>query len=892
MLRKLSMRLCALLHKAKMERELDEEMRNHVEQQTEQNIRLGMNPDEARYAARRAFGGVEQAKERSRDTRGVRWLEELWQDLRYGGRILLKNPGFTLVAVITLALGIGAKTAIFSIVNAILLRSPTGVSEPEQLVQVGWTRNNFKIISGLRYPDYCDYRDQNTVFSGLAIMGSLPIHLSTGSDAERVTGALVSGNYFNVLGMKVRLGRTLMPEDDTASGANPVAVISNPLWERRFGSDHNIVGKTINLNGHPFTIVGVAAKGFTGTIVGITVDMWIPITMYSYAEPAWRDVSTVLTNRGSHFLNTTFGRLKQNVSGEQAQAEMSMLARRREETYPKTNSGVGVTVVPGLGLGPEQRSDVRQFAAWLMAIVGLVLIVASAIIANVLLARAISRRKEFGVRLALGASRIRLIRQLLTESLLLASLGGFAGVCLAVWMNESLLKLIPKEHKFPAPADLNMDWRVLGFTLLVTLITGIFFGLIPALHASKPDLLPMLKDSALSGYKGKRLNLRGALIIGQTALTLLVLVCAGLFVRTLQNLQMISPGFNTEQVMVGSFDLGRQGYSEAQVELFYRQIIERIEALPGIHSASLAVWVPLTGTQNSGIRVEGQEGNSIQVDDNVIASHYFETMDIPLVLGRDFNQADDKTAPGVVIINESFARRAFPQQNPLGRRIAFRTGSTTYGLSLEIIGVARDIKHVSLLEPSRPHVYKPLFQNYRQGMTLHVRAAGNPSVQIAAVRREVQNLDKNLPVFGVKTLAEQLRDLLLPQRSLATLIGFFGLLTLSLVSIGLYGVMSYLVTERTYEIGIRIALGARRTDALLLVLRQGIMLVVFGTVIGLAVTLAITRILSSALYGVSANDALTYTGASLLIIFTALLACSIPARRATKVDPMVALRCE
>jgi len=823
-------------------------------------------------------------------------MRTLWQDLRYGARRLLKKPGFTLIAVVTLALGIGANTAIFSVAQALLLSPLAGVTEPERLVQVGWKRGNAGFINGLRYPDYLDYRDQNTVFSGLAIRGGTALHLSTGSEAERVRGALVSGNYFAVLGVKASHGRTLLPADEAVSAANPVAVISHNLWQRRFGADPEIIGRMIRLNGNPFTVVGVTAEQFNGTFKGERTDVWLPLTTYAQANPTLKDAQGVLTSRGSHWLDDSFARLKPNVTLAQAQAEMDALARHLQQAYPETNKDVGVVLVRELGQSPQQRINTRNFTGLLIAVISLVLLIACANVANLLLACGSVRQKEIGIRLALGASRARLIRQLLIESVLLAVLGGLVGLLLALWLPAPLKSALPAELG-SVLTDFSLDSGVLGFTLLLSLLTGLLFGSVPAWQLSKPDLVAVLKDKGASGQSARQTRVLGALVVGQIALSILVLIGAGLLVRTLQKTQLIQPGFETEPVLAATIDLGRQGYSETQGRAFYQHLLNRIEALPGVRSASLAQTVPFGGTNSTGIRAAGQADDAppMLADINIVAPRYFETLGVPLLLGRDFNQADNASEPKVVIINEACARQLFPQENPLGKRLAVKRGRTEFGQPLEIIGVVSDVRYISLFEPARPHVYQTTLQRYASTLTLHVRADGNPSGLIAAVRREVQTLDRHLPIFNVRTLAEQLRNSLEIQRSAATFIGTFGLLALLLTSIGIYGVMAYAVTQRTHEIGIRMALGASRSDVLKMVLRQGMTLALCGVALGLAGAYVLTKYLESVtsmLYGVKPTDPLTFGVIAVLLTVVALMACYLPARRATQVDPMVALRYE
>jgi macrolide transport system ATP-binding/permease protein len=812
-------------------------------------------------------------------------MQTLLQDLRYGARMLLKIPGFTLIAVMTLALGIGANITIFSFVNALILRPVVGISEPERLIQIGRTSLN-NPFDTLAYPDYIDYRDQNRTLAGIAVYNGIAYHLSTGQEAERVKGALVSGNYFDVLGVRAARGRLLTPADAQSEGSQPVAVISAGLWRRRFAADLNVVGKTVNLNMHGHTIVGVAADDFAGTRIGEKVDVWVPVTLLGRAgmNPG------LLSSRGSLWL-AAFGRLKPGMTMEQAGADLAGIARRLEEANPQTNSGRGVAMAAGLGLWPEDREQVRRLNWILLGAVGIVMLIACANVAGLLLARAGARQKEIGIRLALGAGRLRVIRQLLTESLILASCGGLLGLLIASWLNDWLQAWLPESYLgTPLSVDLGLDTRVLCYAFAVALLTGVIFGLAPALQMSKLDLVSSLKGLSASEHRGGRVRLRSALVIAQVTLSLVLLVGAGLCIRTLSNAREINFGFDTEQVLTAKIDLGRQNYSQQQAQLFYQQLLDRARALPGVQQASVALNVPLDGSNyQTGIRLEGQPAGStlINVLYNVTSPNYLVTMGIPLLLGRDFSPQDQEQAPRVAIINETMALRFWPNESPIGKR--FTMGGRQL---VEVIGLARDAKGHTPFDPSPVQLYLPLSQSYRAGMALHLRITGKPEQLIAAVQRTVRELDKNLPVYEVRTLSRQLDNALTPQRLTSMLIGGFGLLAMALAAIGLYGVVSYFVVQRTREIGIRLALGAQVRDVMRLVVKQGMVLALIGVSMGLIAAFAVTRFMTSLLFGVSPTDLLTYVVAAVLLVAVALLACWIPARRATRVDPMMALRAE
>ncbi|HXG68903.1 MAG TPA: ABC transporter permease [Blastocatellia bacterium] len=814
-------------------------------------------------------------------------METLIQDLRFGIRRLLASPGFTFIAILSLALGIGANTAIFSLVNTILLR-PLPVAQPEQVVAVNQVDlRNPSGFANFSYPNYVDFRDRNEVLSGMYAHRFVPLSLSRGGNNERVWGYLVSGNYFDVLGVSAFKGRLFSQEDDRAPGAHPVAVVSYGGWQRRFGSDPDLVGKTILLNGHTFTVIGIAPENFTGTELIFTPEIWVPMMMARQIEPG----SNWLERRGTGVLFAG-GRLKPGVTAAQAEAALNVLSEQLAREYPSTNEDKGIQLTPPGLIIPQFRNSVISFAGVLMATVGLVLLIACANLANLLLARASARRKEIAIRLALGAGRLRLIRQLLTESVLLALMGGLVGLLLALWLVDLIAAFRPPID-FPLTIALQVDYRVLGFTLLLSFATGVLFGLAPALQATKPDLVPALKDeTGAAGYRRSRL--RNSLVVAQVALSLILLIAAGLIVRSLQHVQMIGPGFETERAIAMSVDPGLQGYTRERGQEFYRQLIERVEALPGVRSATLASYLPLgLNVNTNGIYIEGQPPTRGAETPEALTSNvgprYFETMGIPLVAGREFTERDKPDAPLVAVVNETFARRFWPGESAVGKRFSF---SREGGPFMEIVGVAKDGKYFSLGEAPAMFAYISLSQVHESSATLVVRTAADPQSLVAAIRREIQQLDANLPVFDVKTLDEHMSLSLFPMRIGAAVVGSFGLLALTLAAIGIYGVMAYSVSRRTREIGIRMALGAERRDVLRMIVGQGMKLASVGMGIGLLGALALTRLMSSVLYGVSATDVMTFTIVTLMLTLIVLLACYIPARRATKVDPMIALRYE
>lgn len=815
-------------------------------------------------------------------------MDTLLQDLRYALRLLLKNPGFTAVAVLSLALGIGANTAIFSLVNAVLLR-PLPVEKPDEMVMV-LTGRAEGMNFNFSYPLYTDFRDQNNVFSGLMAHSAISVSLSDGRQTERIKGEIVSGNYFDVLGIKVSLGRTFAPEEDKTLGAYPVVVLGDGLWQRRFGSDRSLIGKAIRINNQNFTVVGIAPKGFTGMNLGEVAEVWVPLMMQPQVATWLRDINS----RGGSWLYMV-GRLKPGMSLVQANAGLDALFQQLKQLNPRP-ADLHTVLRPGRqgqsGL-PEAMSRPLRL---LMGAVGLILLIACANIANLLLARASVRRKEVAVRLALGASRGRLMRQLLTESIVLALVGGGAGLLLALLTSDVLLAYIPTESATLMAMDVSPDTRVLAFTLLLSLVTGVVCGLAPAWQASKPDVLPALKDEMVTLSRShRRFGLRNVLVIAQVALSLILLIGAGLFLRTLQKLRGMDLGFTakTQNVLLVSAELEPPRYDRNRGQEFYRLLTERLNAMPSVRSVSWASVPPVNegGSRTTMFMPGYQPGPDEDMELNymTVGLNYFSTLGIPLVRGRDFNSQDTPTSAKVVIINETMARRYWPGQEAVGKRINL---GDAQGLSLEVIGVAKDGKYRNLREEPRPSFYASLTQQYSPYMTLHLNTAGDPRELIPAVRREVQAVDKELPIFNFKTLSDQIDTALARERMATTLCGWLGMLALLLAATGVYGVMAYTVSRRVREIGVRMALGAQPKDVLKLVLGDSLLTISIGIALGLVAAFYATGALSSLLFGVSATDPLTFAGIALLLMAVAMLASYIPARRAMKVDPMVALRYE
>jgi macrolide transport system ATP-binding/permease protein len=812
----------------------------------------------------------------------------LWQDIRYGVRMLWKNRGLTLAAVISLGLGIGANTTIFTWVKSVLLRPLPGVVASDQLVTVhGVLKHVGNRPISVSYPDYRDFRDRNEVFDGLIAFNLNPFNLSGDAGPERIWGLLVSGNYFDVLGVRLVAGRGFLSEEDRTPGTHPVAVISYGLWQRRYGADPNLVGKAVQLNDRSFTIVGIAPKDFHGTYIGLAADVYMPMMMQPQMTPG----DNSLTERNNQWLDV-MGRLKPGVSRQQANASLQIIARQLAETYRQGDDGLGVDVFTLAREPNGAQQFLLPVLAILMAVAGVVLLIACANVANLLLGRATARRREIGIRLALGASRRRLIQQLLTESLILALLGGTCGLLLALWTAGTLVSFVPALG-LPVWLNLTIDWRVFVFTLAVSLITGIVFGLAPALQGSKTELVSTLKDEAGAIGGGRRKSrVQNTLVVAQIALSLVALVGAGLFIRSLQNAQMLKPGFNPDHVLLTSLDVFPSGYDQTKGLVFYTQLLERIKIVPGVQSITFADKLPLAilGDTSQGASIEGYtaaKNEDLNFQFDTVGPDYFQAMNIPLAAGRDFTERDNKNAPGVVIINETMAHRYWANRNPIGQRM--RLGNEQ---PVEIVGVAKDVKYRSLNEPPQSFMYIPMLQNYRSGMTLIIRTAGDPVTMLPRVRDEVHQMHANMALFDEKTLSEHASVALFAQRLAVKLLSIFGMLALTLAVIGLYSVMAYSVAQRTREIGIRIALGARDGNVFRLVIGHGLVLTIVGISAGFVTAVIVMRFMSSLLFGVTATDPITFIFVVLLLSAVAFIACYIPARRATKVDPLVALRYE
>jgi putative ABC transport system permease protein len=805
----------------------------------------------------------------------------LLQDLRYGARMLMKKPGFTLIAVLTLALGIGANTAIFSVVNAVLLR-PLPFVDDEQLVMI-WGKLPSAGIQRLftSVPEYLDYRERTTAFAQVGMYGGTDFTLTGSGDAERLNGALVSANLLSLLGVNPLFGRHFLAEENEPERAR-VVILSYGLWQRRFGGDTKLVGQEITLNGTNRTVVGIMPPSFH--FPDDETEIWQPV-----------DITAARRNeRYSRWL-TTVARLKPGVTMAQAQADLDTLAGNLRRDYPKNygeNSGWAINL---FSLRDELAGEVRNALPILLAVVGCVLLIACANVANLLLARATTRQREMAVRTALGAGRGRLIRQLLTESLLLALASGALGIFLAWWSNDYLIKLGPKELSSSGPV--GMDLGVLLFTALVALLTAVLFGLAPAWQASKLNLNDALKEGGRNASAGRG-RLRNLLVIGEIAVALTLLVGAGLTLKSFYRLLQVDPGFDPANVLTMRLALSPTQYTEGgQQRAFYEQVLSQIEALPGVQAAGAVHNLPLGGGGNTrNFSIEGQPEPSLNVDFYQATPHYFQAMGMRVASGRFFTPNDREDQPGVAIVNETLARRFFRDQDPLGKRI--KLGNPTGPFSwLSIVGVVRDVKQNGLEEETKPALYISFLQPPLPGwkfqfMFLTVRTQSDPLSMTAALRSAVQALDQNQPIYRVATMEQLLARSLAARKFSLLLMMLFAALALLLSVIGLYSVLAYAVTQRTREIGVRMALGAQTNDVLRLVVKQGMALTLIGVTVGLGVAFALTRLMKSLLFGVEPTDPLTFSVIALLLIAVALLACWIPARRATKVDPMIALRCE
>ncbi len=882
--------LRVLLHKSRAEREMDEELRFHLEQQTEHNITNGMDPEEARFSALRTFGNVEQTKEECRDTWGSRFINELMQDLRYGFRQLRRNPGFTVVAVLTLALGIGANTAIFSVVNGVLL-SPLPYPHPDRLVAL-YSRTAQFSNSSISYPNFLDWARDNHSFSAMAAYREDNFTLTGAGEPERVSAEFVSASFFPLLGVEPALGRSFTRQEDQL-GAAPVVILSGGFWKRKFGTSRDILGKAITLNGTPYTVVGVLPATFyySGNNFQRS-DVYVPIGQTS---------DSIFRDRRASMGTNAVGRLKPGVTFQQARADMDGLAGHLAEEYPVADKGTGITLIPLKQNAVDPFGHLQAYLVLLLVAVGFVLLIACVNVANLMLARSTGRAREFAIRIALGAGRRRVIRQLLTESVVLALAGGALGILVATWGLQAALKVLPQA--LPRVQEVHLDARVLLFTLAASVLTGLLFGLAPALKTSAADTQETLKEGG-RGASAAHHRTQSAFVVAEVALALVLLVGAGLMIRSLAALWSVNPGFDPHHVL--SFRAGFPTLkSPDKIRATWREIRDNLEAIPGVQAASVMLGsMPMGGDSELPLWLEGEPkpASTSQMKVSLfylVQPDYLKVMRVPLLRGRFLTSSDTKHSPFVIVIDERFAKLYFPGQNPIGKRVNFDIMNGT----AEIVGVVGHVKQWGLDEGAAPPIAAQLYMSPYQlpdkfvpliasNLGILVRTKGSPLAQIGSVRRALHKINSESAVYSTESMDSRLSNSLSSRRFSMILMGIFAGLALVMASIGIYGVISYLTSQRTHEIGIRMALGAERKDVLRLVLGRGLRLALIGIGIGLVGALVLTRFLTSLLFGVKPADPLTFTAVSLILIAVALLACLIPARRAAKVDPIMALRYE
>ena len=884
MMGRLWRRLRALARKDSMERELDDEMRYHLEREIEQNVRGGMTQSEARSAAMRAFGGMEQAKEECREARGVRFIEEFWQDVRFGARMLLKKPGFTLLAVLTLALGIGANTAIFSVINALIL-NPPHITEAERVAAI-WRTNKDKRTEGyVSYLELQDWRARNQSFEALAAYKTNGFILLSGEQAERVEGLRVTANFLSLLKTQLLKGRDFQVEEEKR-GAQPVVIVSQGFWQNRLGGSEAVVGQQLSLNGRQFTIIGILPQGFEFPLGGKEIDLVTTIA----------GEGGNLDERGAQVLRV-IGRLKPGVSFAQAQSELTGISASLEQQYPQYNRNTTSYLVPV----DEQIVGVEvRRALWvLLGAVGFLLLIACTNVTNLLLVRASVRQKELALRVALGAGAWRIARHLLTESLLLALLSGAAGLLVAVW-GLSAIKYYGAEQ-LPRLDEVQVDARVLGFTLLVSVLTAMLFSLLPVLKAARPDINEVLKAGAKTATSGGSLRWwRDLLVVAEVALGLVLLIGAGLMMRSFNSLMSVNPGFDPQNVLTGRVSLSRANYEKTEERVRYvNQTLERLRALPGVESAAFVAPMPFSGGNVGGdFQIEGrpkpEPGKEPGANVRSVTSDYFQSIKIPLRKGRYFTEQDRRGALGAAIINETLAARYFPNEDPVGKYISNIGANQNEGdpERWEIVGVVGDVHHSSLTKPSTPELYLPFQQNSWSWGNFFVRTQSDPAGLTRGFTEAIRSVDKSVPVTNVQPLTQAISDTVAQARFYTLLFTLFGVTGLLLTLTGIYGVISYTVSQQTQEIGIRMALGAQGRDVLKLVIGQGLVLTLAGIGLGLVAALGVTRLMQTLLFNVSATDPLTYASVAAMLMLVALAACYFPARRAAKVDPLVALRYE
>ncbi|MFL6513537.1 MAG: ABC transporter permease [Chthoniobacterales bacterium] len=818
----------------------------------------------------------------------------MMNDIRYACRMLIKTPGFSFVAFLAIALGLGVNTSIFGIINTLVMR-PLPVGHSDRLVQIYTKDPHLEGRAPTSFLNYVDYTRENTVFTGVAAYTLAPMGMTRGTETLNVLGQVVSGNFFDLLEVHPVIGRGFSAEEDTSPNGHPVAILNYSFW-RKIGSDPAVIGSTITLNGRAFTVIGVAPRTFTGIDVGIAPDVWVPMAMHGWVRPGGDDW---FDNRRALLLNM-IGRLKPGVSVTEAEAQLVTVARHLEEAYPDVNKERSVLVVSaekaksqGLG-GPNNENATQNISLLLLVASGAILLIACANVANLLLARATTREREMAVRLALGAGRGRIIRQLLTESIILALIGGLGGVVLAYWFGDILVSLLPATP-FPIVLNPQPDGRVLAIALLLAVLSGVIFGMAPALHSGRSDLTQTLRErsTASGGGAGSRWSLRNLLVIGQIGVSLFLLIGSALFMKGFHNAQAIDPGFRTDKLAIVGIDPALGGYDKARAAQVARQIVEHVRQNPQVQSADLGNWLPLGfGGESRTVIPDGNEGtaeaNRVMANINVTTPGYFETMRVGLIRGREFDDHDGtRTAASVAIVNEAMARRFWPGEEAIGHHFRFFKGS-----SFEVVGVARDFKAVTLGESPTPMVYLPLDEMPDGGITIFAHTRNSPGPVLAEMHRIVRETDVHIPITYEKTVSDHMAFALWPSWMGAVILGALGLMAVLLASVGVYGVMAYSVSQRRRELGIRLALGAQSSEVLNLVLRQGMLLAGIGLGLGLFAAFGSTRLASTFLYGVNPHDPLIFGTVTSVLAIAAFAACYFPARKTLKIDPVIALRTE
>ena len=879
----LPVRLRSFFHPYQVDQEVKEELREHLEQQVSENIAQGMSPEGARRSALIAMGGLTQIEEQCRDARGGGVLQDFVQDLRYGFRQLRRSPGFSVLAVLCLTLGIGANAAVFSWVEGILFRPYPLVAHQERLFAVAGTVPGQR-IDLLSWPDFLDLRRSCTLCEDSFVNSITGSTLNIGDHAEVTTGSIVSANYFDALGVRPILGRGFEPDEDIGNDSHPVVVISYDMWRNRFQGDREIIGKTQRLNNIPHTIIGVTPPGFYGTFVGRAMQFWVPVSMQAAFRRGYK-----LQDRGARWIES-YVRLKPGVSRAQAQQQISAIAARLQKDYPATNRGRGIGLWALWQTPFNHAGELLPTLEVMMAVVALVLLIACANVGNLLLVRSFVRRHEMSVRLAIGASRVRLLKQLLTEGLILSALGTAGGLLVAYWCRHLLMMLLPGREGETLYLPGTLDGRVLamgaGVCLLVTLIVGIF----PAFQTRQIDLAgPLKADSpGVVGPRG-RAWMRSALVVFQVSLSFILLVTAALLLESLQKIRSTSPGFTTTSVVTTGVSLVAAGYDVPRAKTFQDELIDRLSTLPGVESAAFASVTPLgyADFSSTPIAVDGYQpspNEQPEVEYNQVGPGYFTTLGIPLSSGREFKRSDDENAPRVAIVNRTMVQRYWRGQDPVGRRLQVK------GRWARVVGVAADSTYESMGETPKPFFYVPLRQEFVRDPDLNIRTTHSLPSTLAAVLREVHALDQNLALYEMVTLQEQVNRATSPQVVAVTLVSTLGGLALLLAAVGLYGVMSYTVAQSKRELGLRMALGADASNLLRLVMSRGLRLTAGGVLFGAAAALALTRLLGRLLYNVSPHDPLVFASALAIMTTTAISACLLPALRASRTDPARVLR--